>query len=134
LKADVVEQDEREETGLRSILNYGHTFCHAFEAATGYEKLLHGEGVAIGMMCAARLAERMGRVDEAFVECQRKLLEAFGMALDVPDVDHDELIELMFRDKKVERGKLRFVLPTQIGHVELVRNVANEDVLASMTE
>ena len=60
LKADVVEQDEREETGLRSILNYGHTFCHAFEAATGYETLLHGEGVAIGMMCAARLAERMG--------------------------------------------------------------------------
>ena len=80
LKADVVEQDEREETGLRSILNYGHTFCHAFEAATGYEKLLHGEGVAIGMMCAARLAERMGRVDGAFVTRQRNLLEAFGMA------------------------------------------------------
>jgi 3-dehydroquinate synthase len=134
LKADVVEQDEREETGLRSILNYGHTFCHAFEAATGYEKLLHGEGVAIGMMCAARLAERMGRVDEVFVQRQRKLLEAFGMALDVPDVDHDEMIELMYRDKKVERGKLRFVLPTRLGHVELVRNVANEDVLASMTE
>ena len=73
LKADVVEQDEREETGLRSILNYGHTFCHAFEAATGYETLLHGEGVAIGMMCAARLAERMRRVDAAFVERQHKL-------------------------------------------------------------
>jgi 3-dehydroquinate synthase len=134
LKADVVEQDEREETGLRSILNYGHTFGHAFEAATGYEKLLHGEGVAIGMMCAARLAERMGRVDEAFIERQRKLLEGLGMALDVPDVDRDELIEFMFRDKKVERGKLRFVLPTRLGHVELVRDVANEDVLASMAE
>ena len=71
LKADVVEQDEREETGLRAILNYGHTFCHAFEAATGYEQLLHGEGVAIGMMCAARLAQRLGRVDAAFVERQR---------------------------------------------------------------
>jgi 3-dehydroquinate synthase len=134
LKADVVEQDEREETGLRSILNYGHTFCHAFEAATGYEKLLHGEGVAIGMMCAARLAERMGRIDAKFVERQQKLLEAFKMPLDVPDVDHDELIELMYRDKKVERGKLRFVLPTRMGHVELVRDVANEDVLASMAE
>jgi 3-dehydroquinate synthase len=132
LKADVVEQDEREETGLRSILNYGHTFCHAFEAATGYEQLLHGEGVAIGMMCAARLAERLGRVDDAFVDRQRKLLEAFGMALDVPDVDRDELIELMFRDKKVERGKLRFVLPSRMGHVELVRDVGNDDVLASM--
>ena len=73
------------------------------------------------MMCAARLAERMGRVDAAFVERQRKLLEAFGLPLDVPDVDHDELIELMYRDKKVERGKLRFVLPTRLGHVELVR-------------
>jgi 3-dehydroquinate synthase len=134
LKADVVEQDEREETGLRSILNYGHTFCHAFEVATGYEVLLHGEGVAIGMMCAARLAERLGRVDAVFVERQRKLLAAFGLPLDVPDVDHDELVELMYRDKKVERGKLRFVLPTWMGHVELVRDVTNEDVLASMAE
>lgn len=132
LKADVVEQDEREETGLRSILNYGHTFGHAFEAATEYELLLHGEGVAIGMMCAARLAERMGRVDAAFVERQRKLLEAFGMVLDVPDVEHDELIEFMYRDKKVERGKLRFVLPTRMGHVELVRDVVTDDVLAAM--
>jgi len=132
LKADVVEQDEREETGLRAILNYGHTFCHAFEAGTGYETLLHGEGVAIGMMCAARLAERMGRVDAVFVERQRKLLAAFELPLDVPDVDRDELVELMYRDKKVERGKLRFVLPTRLGHVELVRAIANEDVLAAM--
>src|SRR5262249_30785293 len=71
LKADVVEKDEREETGLRSILNYGHTFCHAFEAGTNYEQLLHGEGVAIGMMCAARLAERMKRVDAKFVVRQQ---------------------------------------------------------------
>ncbi|MCI0334641.1 MAG: 3-dehydroquinate synthase [Planctomycetes bacterium] len=132
LKADVVEQDEREETGLRSILNYGHTFCHAFEAATGYEQLLHGEGVAIGMMCAARLSERLGRVDAAFVERQRVLLEAFRLPLDVPDVDRDELIELMYRDKKVERGKLRFVLPTRMGHVELVRDVATDDIVASL--
>jgi 3-dehydroquinate synthase len=130
LKADVVEQDEREETGLRSILNYGHTFCHAFEAATEYETLLHGEGVAIGMMCAARLAERLKRVDAAFVLRQRKLLEAFGLPLEVPDVDHDELIELMYRDKKVERGKLRFVLPSRLGHVELVNNIATDDITA----
>jgi len=134
LKADVVEQDEREESGLRSILNYGHTFCHAFEAATGYEKLLHGEGVAIGMMCAARLAERLGRIDSKFVERQQALLQAFKLPLDVPDVDRDELIELMYRDKKVERGKLRFVLPTRMGQVELVRDVATDDVVAAMNE
>ncbi|MFO0790668.1 MAG: 3-dehydroquinate synthase [Pirellulales bacterium] len=133
LKADVVEQDEREETGLRAILNYGHTFCHAFEAGTGYEQLLHGEGVAIGMHCAARLAERLGRVDAAFVARQQKLLEAFDLSLEVPAVDPEELVELMYRDKKVERGKLRFVLPTRMGHVELVRGVSNEDVLAAMS-
>jgi 3-dehydroquinate synthase len=132
LKADVVEQDEREETGLRSILNYGHTFCHAFEAATGYELLLHGEGVAIGMMCAARLAERLRRVDAAFVDRQRGLLESLRLVLDVPDVDHDELIELMYRDKKVERGKLRFVLPSRMGRVELVRDVSTDDIHAAM--
>jgi 3-dehydroquinate synthase len=134
LKADVVEQDEREETGLRSILNYGHTFCHAFEAATGYEQLLHGEGVAIGMACAARLAERLGRVDAKFVERQCALLESLRLSLDVPDVDHDELIELMYRDKKVERGKLRFVLPTALGHVELVRGVGTDDILAALSD
>jgi 3-dehydroquinate synthase len=132
LKADVVEKDEREETGLRSILNYGHTFCHALETATDYEQLLHGEGVSIGMMCAARLAERLGRVDDAFVSRQRKLLEAFKLPLDVPRVDHEELIELMYRDKKVEHGRLRFVLPTRLGHVELVRDVKDDDALAAL--
>jgi 3-dehydroquinate synthase len=134
LKADVVEQDEREESGLRSILNYGHTFGHAFEAGTGYEELLHGEGVAIGMMCAARLAERLGRVDATFVARQQKLLEAFRMPLDVPDVERDELIELMYRDKKTERGRLRFVLPTRLGHVELVNDIRTEDILAALEE
>ena len=134
LKADVVEQDEREETGVRAILNYGHTFCHAFEAATDYELLLHGEGVAIGMMCAARLAQRMGRVDSAFVERQRALLEAFGLPLAVPEVDHDELIDLMYRDKKVDRGKLRFVLPSRLGHVECVGDVATKDIVAALED
>jgi 3-dehydroquinate synthase len=133
LKADVVEEDEREETGVRSILNYGHTFCHAIEAATGYDQLLHGEGVAIGMMCAARLAGRLGRVDAAFVERQRQLLASCGLPLDVPEIDRDELIELMGRDKKVQHGKLRFVLPTRMGHVELVRDVATDDIMAALS-
>jgi 3-dehydroquinate synthase len=134
LKADVVEKDEREETGLRAILNYGHTFCHAFESATNYETLLHGEGVAIGMMCAARLAQRLGRVDAAFVARQGKLLESLGLALAVPDVPADDLIDLMYHDKKVDRGKLRFVLPTRMGHVELVRDVLSEDIEAALAE
>jgi 3-dehydroquinate synthase len=132
LKADVVEEDEREETGRRAILNYGHTFCHAFEAATNYEDLLHGEGVAIGMMCAARLAERLGRVDQAFVKRQLQLLTALGLPTGVPDVEPDELIEAMYHDKKVDRGELRFVLPTRLGQVELVRGVGTTEILAAL--
>ena len=132
LKADVVEKDERETTGLRAILNYGHTFCHAFEAATGYEELLHGEGVAIGMLCASRLAERLGRVDAAFTKRQQDLLESFGLPTGVPEVAHEELIELMYHDKKVERGKLRFVLPSRLGHVEVVRDVSSDDIRTAL--
>ena len=66
LKAEVVRLDEREERGMRAVLNYGHTFAHAFETLAGYGKLLHGEAVAIGMDCAARLAEQLGRVDGGF--------------------------------------------------------------------
>jgi 3-dehydroquinate synthase len=128
LKADVVEADERETTGLRSVLNYGHTFCHALEAATGYETLLHGEAVAIGMHCAARLAERLGRVDETFVARQHALLTAFGLPVAVPDVEASELVRFMRRDKKAVAGHLRFVLPTRIGHVELVDGVKADDV------
>ena len=123
LKAEVVEADEREESGRRAVLNYGHTFCHALETVTGYGELLHGEGVAIGMMCAARLAQRLGQVDEEFVARQRGLLVALGLPVVLPDVDHEELLRATSHDKKVEHGRLRFVLPTRLGHVELVSDV-----------
>jgi len=134
LKAQVVSRDEREETGLRAVLNYGHTFCHAFETLTGYEKLLHGEAVSIGMMCAARLAERLGRIDNELTDRQYKLLTALGLPTAVPDVDFDEAIRVMGRDKKVEHGKLRFVLPTKMGHVELVGGVPADEVRAAMAD
>jgi 3-dehydroquinate synthase len=133
LKADVVEADERETTGMRSVLNYGHTFCHAFEAATEYETLLHGEAVAIGMDCAARLAQRLGRVDDQFVARQQALLAAFQLRTDVPQVDPGELIHLMRRDKKAVGGHLRFVLPTRLGHVELVDGIRADDVRAVLS-
>ncbi len=123
LKADVVAADEREETGHRAILNYGHTFGHAFEAVAGYGELLHGEGVAIGMLCASRLAEMLGRVDARLTQRQHDLLEALHLPVEVPDMDRDRLIEVMQHDKKVEHGHLRFVLPTKMGHVELVSDV-----------
>ncbi len=134
LKADVVEKDEREETGLRAVLNYGHTFGHAFETLSGYGNLLHGEGVAIGMCCAARLAARLGRVDEAFVSRQRKLLEALGLPVATPDIPAEKILESMRHDKKTAFGKLRFVLPDRLGHVELVGDVNEDDVVAALKE
>jgi 3-dehydroquinate synthase len=123
LKADVVEKDEREETGLRAVLNYGHTFCHAIEAVTEYGQFLHGEAVAIGMVCAARLAEIMGRIEHELTQRQGRLLNSLGLPVLLPDLPRDELLAAMQRDKKVEHGRLRFVLPTRLGHVELVGDV-----------
>jgi 3-dehydroquinate synthase len=149
LKADVVEQDEREETGLRAILNFGHTYGHAFETLSwhasprlpageertgGYGTLLHGEAVAIGMVCAARLAERLGRVDAALTARIRSLLEAFGLSVDAPNFDPQQIFDSMMHDKKVQYGQLSFVLPSRIGRVELVHNIAKEDILAAMEE
>ena len=132
LKADVVEGDEREETGLRAVLNYGHTFCHAIEAEAGYGEYLHGEAVAIGMLCASRLAQRLGRIDERVTSRQYDLLYQLRLPLTAPGLDAQRLIEAMSRDKKVAHGRLRFVLPTRMGHVELVADVPQEDVAAAL--
>jgi 3-dehydroquinate synthase len=134
LKADVVERDETEESGLRAVLNYGHTFCHALEAVMGYGQLLHGEAVSIGMLCASRLAHRLGRVDGILTVRQAELLESLGLPTGVPDVDHEQLLAAMRHDKKVKHGRLRFVLPTRMGHVELVEGVGDRDVLAALAD
>lgn len=134
LKADVVEKDEREETGLRAVLNFGHTYGHAFESLLGYGTLLHGEGVAIGMVCAARLAERLGRVDAQFTARLRSLLQALGAPVGVPPLDHQEILDAMMHDKKVQHGTLHFVLPSCMGHVELVSQIDPADVRAALED
>ncbi|TWT96721.1 3-dehydroquinate synthase [Botrimarina colliarenosi] len=133
LKADVVEADEREQSGQRAKLNYGHTFGHALEAATGYSELLHGEAVAIGMVCASRLAESMGRIESSVTRRQVELLERFGLPVAVPDgIELGELSALMWRDKKVRDGEVHFVLPTRLGEVETVTSPGDDAVLAAM--
>ncbi len=133
LKADVVEKDEFERTGLRAVLNYGHTFGHAFEALAGYGELLHGEAVAIGMWHASRLAERLGFIDSEATRRQEALLSGFGLPTRLPaDWPHsdDAVIERMRLDKKTVGGQLRFVLPKRIGHVEVISDVPEADVRA----
>ncbi|HZZ72043.1 MAG TPA: 3-dehydroquinate synthase [Pirellulales bacterium] len=133
LKAQVVAGDERDESGLRAVLNYGHTFAHAIESESRYDTHLHGEAVSIGMMCAAHLAERLGRVSPLFTQRQQRLLEALGLPIVPLDVKADALLAAMLHDKKVEHGQLRFVLPTRLGHVELVGNIDPGDVKAALS-
>lgn len=132
LKADVVEQDEYETSGLRAILNYGHTFAHAFEALTGYGELLHGEAVALGMVCASRLAERLERIAPDLTQRQLALLRDWSLPVDpgqlAGKLSIDAVLDRMRLDKKSLGGELRFVLPSRMGHVELVPGVPEESV------
>jgi 3-dehydroquinate synthase len=130
LKADIVEQDERETTGLRAILNYGHTFAHAFETVAGYGAWLHGEAVAAGMVCAGRLASDLGRVDEAFCTRQERLLERFELPTQIEPWPVEELLQAMRSDKKTVAGRLRLVLPSALGKVEVVADVPEAQVVA----
>jgi 3-dehydroquinate synthase len=128
LKANVVEQDEREETGLRAVLNYGHTFAHAFETVGGYGAWLHGEAVSAGMVCASRLAERRGLIGADVTERQRRLLQTFALPTAPQRWPVEELLATMRRDKKAVAGRLRFVLPKRLGEVALFDDVPEEDV------
>ncbi|HUQ73065.1 MAG TPA: 3-dehydroquinate synthase, partial [Planctomycetaceae bacterium] len=134
LKADIVEKDEFERTGLRAALNYGHTFAHAFEALCGYGELLHGEAVSIGMVCASRLAERRGLIDRSVTARQVRLLEEFHLPVTLPTTttkfSADDAIGRMRLDKKAIAGQLRFVLPTRLGHVETIAQIPETDVRA----
>jgi 3-dehydroquinate synthase len=134
LKAGIVEKDEREETGLRMVLNFGHTFAHAFEAVGGYGTWLHGEAVAAGMASASRLAEKLELIPPDVTARQIRLLEKFGLpTLARPEWPEDHLIAVMRRDKKIEAGRLRFVLPTRIGEVVIRDDVAEILVRESMS-
>ncbi|MEY4755729.1 MAG: 3-dehydroquinate synthase [Pseudomonadota bacterium] len=135
IKASVVSQDERE-GGLRAILNFGHTFGHAIEAGLGYGQWLHGEAVGCGMVMAAELSQRLGKVDAAFVARLKALIVRAGLPVRGPilnDADNaDRYIELMRHDKKAEGGDIKFVVIDGPGQAAvlgapdaLVRDVIN---------
>ncbi len=127
LKMDVVERDELD-NGLRNILNYGHTFGHALEALSGYDRWLHGEAVSLGMEVAARIAVARGLLAEVDARRQRTLLAALGLSVECEAIDVETAMEAMQRDKKVRDGRTRWVLPTGIGHVELYKDIDVEMV------
>ncbi len=119
LKSLVVARDERDETGLRALLNYGHTFAHAIEAATGYSDITHGEAVGIGMCMAASLAVADGRFDDAAELRQENLLRALRIPCSISGVKPSVIYNAMASDKKAVNGEIRFVLPEIIGEAVL---------------
>ncbi len=148
IKAQIVAEDEKETSGRRAVLNYGHTFGHSIETALGYGNLPHGYGVSIGSILAAKLAERLGAngderfkaIDSAWIERQIALTRKLRLPALLGDVNRnygdseettpERLVELMKTDKKAEFGKLNFILPTNLGECAYLKGVAVEDVLA----
>jgi 3-dehydroquinate synthase len=132
LKAQVVSADERE-SGPRMTLNYGHTTGHALESATGYEALLHGEAVAVGMAAAAHIAYALGLLSAADVDRQNRLIAAFGLPLRAPVVEIDAVMAAMSLDKKVSARNLRWVLLDGIGSTVIRDDVPLDLVREAVT-
>ncbi|SEN75105.1 3-dehydroquinate synthase [Pseudorhodobacter antarcticus] len=139
MKAEIVARDETEE-GDRALLNLGHTFCHALEKATGFgDRLLHGEGVAIGCALAFELSMRLGLCAQEAPSRVRAHLRAMGMKVDIADIAGDlpgaeALLDLMGQDKKVVDGQLRFILSRGIGHSFVASDVPGDTVLALLRD
>jgi 3-dehydroquinate synthase len=131
IKAEVVTADERE-GNLRRILNFGHTFGHALEAETRYERFLHGEAVAWGMRAATLLAEKTGRLDAPEAASIQSVVTKYGPIPAVDGIQAGHLAARLRSDKKTIQGQVHFVLPVKIGEVAVVSGVADDVVLESI--
>jgi 3-dehydroquinate synthase len=127
IKAQVVGKDERE-SGLREILNFGHTFGHALESVTRYRRFQHGEAVAWGMMCAALLGHEVAGTPADAVSRIVALVRRIGPLPGWPKIEAAKILQAMYSDKKARAGKLRFVLAPRIGHAETIGDVPEKTV------
>ena len=134
IKARVVSEDERETMGRRILLNYGHTIGHALEAATAYGTYLHGEAVAVGMMGAALLGQRLGLIGPQVVARQQQVLEAYGLPVRAPGVEPEALLRAMEVDKKTAGRSLRWVLLERVGRAVVRGDVPRVLVLEVLDE
>ena len=133
IKATVVGRDERE-SNLRAILNFGHTFGHAIESATSYEKYLHGEAVGLGMLVATDLSHRLGLIDRAAKHRIQDILARAGLPTDVPRIGVARAVELMQMDKKVRGGTVRLVLLEKLGRAVVTGEYAQSALDATLAE
>jgi len=133
IKAEVVSADERE-SGLRRILNFGHTIGHALEAETGYARFLHGEAVGFGMRAALHLAERTGCLPSGEAAEIRRAIELYGPIPSLEGVTAEALARRLRSDKKTIQGRVHFVLPERIGQVRVVADIDEVLVRAAIEE
>jgi len=131
IKAEVVSADEQE-SGLRRILNFGHTAGHALEAVTKYRRYRHGEAVGYGMLVAAELAATRGALARSDQASLAELITSLGPLPPIADVSSAEMLDSMKHDKKVIAGTLHFVLPTSIGSIAIVDDVTGEELQAAL--
>lgn len=133
IKAEVVSHDEKE-SGLRRILNFGHTIAHAVEEETAYQKYCHGEAVAIGMIGAALISQKLGYVEAAKVTRLKNLIENFGMYTHCENCGVEGIYKALFRDKKTIGGKINWVLMKDFGDVEITDKVPEKIVKETLKE
>jgi 3-dehydroquinate synthase len=132
IKAEVVAGDEREQ-GARALLNFGHTFGHAIETGLGYGAFLHGEAVGAGMAMGADLSERLGLIGRDERERIVALLQRAGLPVSVSGLTPDRMLELMSADKKVEHGRLRFIVLDRLGAAQIRSDIPSGKVLETLT-
>jgi 3-dehydroquinate synthase len=128
-KARIVEQDERDEKGLRAVLNLGHTFAHAFEAAAGYGSWAHGEAVSAGLICACCLAQDRDLITKELVDRVRELVRRCGLPTAIGPWPGHDLLKAIHLDKKAAGSRPRFIVPTAIGKTKILDDVSDPEVL-----
>ncbi|HSW84506.1 MAG TPA: 3-dehydroquinate synthase, partial [Usitatibacter sp.] len=132
IKALIVAQDERE-SGMRALLNFGHTFGHAIESASGYGRVLHGEAVAVGMALAARFSARARRISDADASRLVSVLQKLGLDVTAPRFEPDVWLSYMGRDKKNEAGRITLILLDALGRGAIVKDTPPEDLRAFLS-
>ena len=112
------------------VLNFGHTIGHAIEVLTNYSEFIHGEAVAIGMVFAAKLSQRLGKCREEVPRRLEQLIRNFNLPADLPDLNANAIIESLYHDKKTMNQKIKFILVKEIGLVEIVEDMPEEKIIA----
>ncbi len=130
IKAEVVSQDEKE-TGLRAILNFGHTIGHAIESYYNF-RLTHGECVGLGIIAVSEISYKRGIFSKSEKERVIKLLKKYGFKTEIKIEDLEKVLEIMYMDKKAESGVLKFILPQKIGKVSIEKNVSEDEIIGAL--